>query len=333
MESSARQWTLVASAGDQPPNRPDQATLVLPLTDQELLALRGPDLTAEEREILAAFAAQLANALESDRLHAGAAEAEGLARANQLRSALLAAVSHDLRTPLASIKAASSSLLSDQLTFGPDETRILLKTIDEESDRLNSLVENLLDMSRLQAGSMEVLNQSTDVHDVVEAARASLGPRGQSVAVDVSSSLPRVGADPVLLERAVANLIDNALIHAGGSPPTIEAGQVAGRIDVRIIDRGPGIPRAERERVFQPFQRLGDSSTGIGVGLGLAVARGFVEVVGGELDAEDTPGGGCTMVIRIPEFESDQMSAKVPPSPAPSPLLADVPPSPARPAP
>ena len=332
-ESSSRQWALVASAGEQPPVRPDQATLVLPLTDQELLALRGPDLTAEEREILAAFAAQLANALESDRLHAGAAEAEGLVRANQLRSALLAAVSHDLRTPLASIKAASSSLLSDQLTFGPDETRILLETIDEESDRLNSLVENLLDMSRLQAGSMEVLNQSTDVHDVVEAALASLGPRGQSVAVDVPSSLPRVGADPGLLERAVANLIDNALIHAGGSEPTIEAGQVAGRIDIRIIDRGPGIPRAERERVFQPFQRLGDSSTGIGVGLGLAVARGFVEVVGGELDAEDTPGGGCTMVIRIPEFESDRSPAKVPFGPAPSPLPTDVAPSPARPAP
>ena len=169
----------MASAGRQPPAHPDQATLVLPLTDREILALRGPGLTAEEREILSAFAAQLATALESDRLHAEAAEADSLARANQLRSALLAAVSHDLRTPLASIKAASSSLLSDQLSFGPDETRILLQTIDDESDRLNSLVENLLDMSRLQTGSMEVLNRSTDVHEVIEAAIASLGPTGR----------------------------------------------------------------------------------------------------------------------------------------------------------
>ena len=155
----------MAAAGQQPPARPDQATLVLPLTERELLALRGPGLTAEDREILSAFAAQLATALESDRLHAEAAEADSLARANQLRSALLAAVSHDLRTPLASIKAASSSLLSDQLTFGPEETRILLQTIDDESDRLNSLVENLLDMSRLQTGAMDVLDQSTDIGD------------------------------------------------------------------------------------------------------------------------------------------------------------------------
>ncbi len=304
--SATRRWVPVASAGPEPPVSPGQATFVLPLTDRELLALRGPDLTAEEREILSAFAAQLANALESDRLHAEAADADALARANQLRSALLAAVSHDLRTPLASIKAASSSLLSEQLSFGPEETRILLRTIDDESDRLNALVENLLDMSRLQAGSMDVLNQNTDIHDVVEAAIASLGPRGEAVTVDVPGDLPRISTDPVLLERAVANLVDNALIHAGGNGLRIEAGRVAGRVDIRIIDRGPGIPRADRQRVFQPFQRLGDSDTGTGVGLGLAVARGFVEVVGGELEAEDTPGGGCTMVIRIPEPVSNQ---------------------------
>ena len=149
-----------------------------PADRREVLALRGPGLTAEDREILSAFAAQLATALESDRLHAEAAEADSLARANQLRSALLAAVSHDLRTPLASIKAASSSLLSDQLTFGPDETGILLQTIDDEADRLNSLVENLLDMSRLQTGSMDVLDQSTDVAELIDAAVGSLGPRG-----------------------------------------------------------------------------------------------------------------------------------------------------------
>ncbi|HVA06789.1 MAG TPA: ATP-binding protein [Acidimicrobiales bacterium] len=299
-ESSARSWSTVASVGHHPPLSPDEATVVLPLTNWEILALRGPGLTAEDREILAAFAAQLATVLERARLHAEAAEADSLARANQLRSALLAAVSHDLRTPLASIKAASSSLLSDQLAFGPHETHILLQTIDDESDRLNSLVENLLDMSRLQTGSMDVLDQSTDMHELIPAAVASLGPRGGDVALDVQSTLPRVRTDPVLLERAVANLIDNALVHAAGTGLRIEVGSVAGRVDIRVIDRGPGIRPEDREVVFRPFQRLGDSDSRIGVGLGLAVARGFVEAVGGELDVEDTPGGGCTMVVRLP---------------------------------
>jgi two-component system sensor histidine kinase KdpD len=300
-EATAATWSSVATAGQDPPQRPVEATVVLPLTDRELLALKGPDLTAEDREILAAFAAQLATVLESAKLHAEAAEADSLARANQLRSALLAAVSHDLRTPLASIKAASSSLLSDQLAFGPDETRILLQTIDDESDRLNSLVENLLDMNRLQTGSMDVLDQSTDVQELITAAVESLGPRGDDVVVDVEAPLPRIHTDPVLLERAVANLIDNALTHAGGKGLRIEAGAVAGRVDIRVMDRGPGIRRQDRDAVFQPFQRLGDSDNLVGVGLGLAVARGFVEAVGGDLDIEDTPGGGCTMVVRIPE--------------------------------
>jgi two-component system, OmpR family, sensor histidine kinase KdpD len=299
---SAHGWSTVVMAGIRPPREPDEATLVLPLTDIEQLALRGPGLTAEDREILAAFAAQLANALESDRLHAEAAEADSLARANQLRSALLAAVSHDLRTPLASIKAASSSLLSDQLEFGPEETRILLQTVDDEADRLNSLVENLLDMSRLQTGSMDVLHQSTDVTELVEAAIDSLGPRGEPIVVDIEDPLPRIQTDPVLLERALANLIDNALVHAGSQGIRIEAGPVAGRVDIRVIDRGPGIRPADRDRIFRPFQRLGDSESG-GVGLGLAVARGFVEAVGGDLDVEDTPGGGCSMVVRIPETD------------------------------
>jgi two-component system, OmpR family, sensor histidine kinase KdpD len=315
-ESSTGGWSTVVMAGHQPPRAPNEATVVLPLTDVEVLALRGPGLSAEDREILAAFAAQLATALESDRLHAEAAEADSLARANQLRSALLAAVSHDLRTPLASIKAASSSLLSDQLEFGPDETRILLQTIDDEADRLNSLVENLLDMSRLQTGSMDVLDRSTDVNGLVEAAVNSLGPRGEQVAVDIESPLPRIHTDPVLLERAVANLIDNALVHAGGSGLRIEAGPVAGRVDIRVIDRGPGIRPEDHDRVFRPFQRLGDSGNRVGVGLGLAVARGFVEAVGGELEVEDTPGGGCTMVVRIPE--GDPIGSPSPERPGPS---------------
>ena len=293
-------WSGVASAGPEPVTDPGHASLTLPLTDDDVLALRGPGLTAEDRDILAAFAAQLATALESDRLHAEAAEADSLARANQLRSALLAAVSHDLRTPLASIKAASSSLLSDQLQFGPEETAILLHTVDDEADRLSALVENLLDMSRIETGAMEVLWRSTDVGDVVDSALSSLGPRGQGVTVAVEAGLPPVDTDPVLLERVVANLVDNALLHGAGRAVRVEVGGVAGRVDVRVVDHGPGIRPVDRDLVFQPFQRLGDTDTGTGVGLGLAVSRGFVEAVGGQLDLEDTPGGGCTMVVRLP---------------------------------
>jgi two-component system sensor histidine kinase KdpD len=343
-ESPSGSWSTVAGAGEDPPPDPGQAGMVLPLTDHDLLALRGPGLAAEDQEILSAFAAQLATALANERLHNEATEAEALARANQLRSALLAAVSHDLRTPLASIKAASSSLLSDQLTFGPDETRTLLQTVDDEADRLNSLVENLLDMSRIQTGSMDVLRQSVDVGELVGSAVRSLGPRAGDIVVDVPDALPRIRTDPVLVERAVANLVDNALIHAAGTGLRIEAGRVAGRVDIRIIDRGPGIPRQDRQRVFQPFQRLGDAPGRVGVGLGLAVARGFVEAVGGSIDIEDTPGGGLTMVLRMPEVPSTgtepggspdglgPTTAQPPPeetSPAPEPAASVTPTTPA----
>ncbi len=293
----------MASAGTTPLTSPADASLTLPLTDLDVLALQGPGLSAEDRDILAAFAAQLAAALETDRLHAEAAEADSLARANQLRSALLAAVSHDLRTPLASIKAASSSLLSDQLRFGPDETAILLHMIDDEADRLSALVENLLDMSRLETGSMEVLSRISDVEDLIGAALTSLGPRAKGVVVSVDRGVPLIETDPALVERVLANLVDNALLHGAGAPVRVEAGTVAGRVDVRVIDHGPGIRPADRDLVFRPFQRLGDTENRSGVGLGLAVSRGFVEAVGGELDLEDTPGGGCTMVVRLPASE------------------------------
>jgi two-component system sensor histidine kinase KdpD len=293
-------WDTVASAGGQPPSSPDEGSLALPLTDAEVLVLQGPGLTAEDRDILAAFAAQLSTALESARLHAGIAEADSLARANQLRSALLAAVSHDLRTPLASIKAASSSLLSEQLTFGTEETSILLHTIDDEADRLSSLVENLLDMSRLETGAMEVLSRSTDVAELIDAALVSLGPRADTVTVAVEPPMLNLETDPVLVERVVANLVDNALLHGAGKAVRVEAGTVAGRVDIRVIDHGPGIRATDRDLVFRPFQRLGDTANRSGVGLGLAVSRGFAEAVGGELDLEDTPGGGCTLVVRLP---------------------------------
>jgi two-component system, OmpR family, sensor histidine kinase KdpD len=231
------------------------------------------------------------------------AEAESLARVDELRAALLAAVSHDLRTPLASIKACVTSLLADDVDWPPEAITEFCRTIDEESDRLTTLVGNLLDMSRLQAGVLSLHRCPVGVDEIVPAALSSLGDRarGDVVEVGVAETLPRVEADPALLERVLANLIDNALAWSPpGVPVRVEAGGGSGAVEVRVVDRGPGIPPSERDRVFLPFQRLGDRSTGAGVGLGLAVARGFTVAMGGRLTVEETPGGGTTMVVSLP---------------------------------
>ena len=294
-------WVVDLGVGSEPPGSPDQATMVLPLTENELLAFKGHELLAEDREVLAAFSAQMAAALDNKRLQVEAANADTLAEANEFRMVLLSTVSHDLRTPLASIKIATSSLLSTDITLPADEARELLETVDTEADRLANLVEGLLDMGRVQAGAVEVRRRAVGIEEAVDAALTSLGHRADEVDTFVPESLPLVSADPVLLERVVANLIDNALVHGGGKPVRLDAGAVAGRVDLRVVDRGPGIRRDDRERVFQPFQHLGDSVRR-GVGLGLAIARGFTEAMDGELTIEDTPGGGCTMVVSLPVF-------------------------------
>jgi two-component system sensor histidine kinase KdpD len=251
--------------------------------------------------MLAAFVTQLALALQGRQLQAQAAQAASLAKANELRTALLAAVSHDLRTPLASIRAAATSLLSDEVDWDPATSKELLETIDEEAERLNTLVGNLLDMSRLQTGSFTMNAQLIGVEEIVAAALAGLHAPPERLDVDVPETLPRVIVDPTLLERAIANLVDNALSFAPPDQPVrLEAATVGDEVHVRVVDAGPGIPVAERDRVFLPFQRLGDQPNGAGVGLGLAVAKGFVNAVGGELIVEDTPGGGCTMVVTLP---------------------------------
>jgi two-component system sensor histidine kinase KdpD len=207
-------------------------------------------------------------------------------------------VSHDLRTPLASIKASASTLLADDLHLDDETVHQLHQTIDEEVDRLNELVSNLLAMSRLQAGALQLAYTDVGLDEIVGRALVSLGDRAGGVVVDVPDSLPRVRADPALAERAVANVVDNALAWAPPEQPVrIEAAVVGEDVVLRVIDRGPGIAPADRHRVFQPFQRLGDAQSRGGVGLGLAVARGFTEAIGGELQLEDTPGGGTTMTF------------------------------------
>jgi two-component system, OmpR family, sensor histidine kinase KdpD len=296
-------WQVQASAGSPVPAKPEDGQFAAELaTGWVLVITAASDLAASDRRLLGVFVAQLRMAQEQGRLQEEAASAAGLAEANELRTALLAAVSHDLRTPLSSIKASATSMLSDEVTWSDQAVRGFCETINVEADRLNALVGNLLDMSRLQTGALRLTVRPVALEEVIFAALASLSRDATRVVVDVSETLPRVAADPALLERAIANLIDNALAwNADGESVRVEAGECNGRIDLRVADRGPGIPAGHRDDVFQPFQRYGDSRRAgpEGVGLGLAVARGFIEAMGGQLALEDTPRGGLTAVVSL----------------------------------
>lgn len=292
--------TVLASTGVSAPETIEGATDTAVLDERTTLAIAGPRLTTDDRRVLRAFTDQLAVALRSRELQAEAANAELLAQANELRTALLRAVSHDLRTPLSSIKASATTLLAEDVTWTADNVRELLTTIDAEADRLNKLIENLLDMSRLQGGTVDLVQQVVGLDEVVAQAVASLGGRARDVVIDIPDDLAPIRCDPALLERAIANVVDNASAWSPpGRPVKIEGACIDASVELRVIDRGPGIPERARETVFQPFQRLGDQQTDTGVGLGLAVARGFVDALGGDLAVEDTPGGGTTMVFRF----------------------------------
>ena len=251
--------------------------------------------------MLGAFAAHTAIALQQLRLAEEAATAAPLAAADRTRSALLAAVSHDLRTPLSSAKAAITNLLSSDIEWSDEERRELLATADESLDRLIRLVENLLGVSRVQAGAVSVFLRPVGLDEIVPLALDDLGPAGRAVQIQVPDDLPAVLADPALLERVISNLTANAVRYSPkGQPPLINASTLGDWIELRVVDRGDGIPEADRKRVFAPFQRLGDRDNATGVGLGLALARGLTESMGGSLSPEDTPGGGLTMVVRLP---------------------------------
>jgi two-component system sensor histidine kinase KdpD len=300
LRRSGAGWQVESSAGFPVPTSPDGADVSVPLDADTVLAVSG--LSEEDLPLLRAFTGQLALVVERRRLRAEAAAAEGLVEANELRTALLAAVSHDLRTPLASIKAAATSLLQPDVVWAPEAQDEFLRTIDEETDRLNTLVGNLLDMSRLQTGAVELVLREVGFDEIVAAALHQLGAGVTAgLVVEVPEDLPPVKADAALLERAIANLVTNAVQASPADRPVrIAGGAVLDRVELRVVDQGPGIPPQQREDVFRPFQRLGDRPNGTGVGLGLAVARGFVEVMDGELTVEDTPGGGATLVVSLP---------------------------------
>ncbi|MCJ1680392.1 sensor histidine kinase KdpD [Streptomyces sp. APSN-46.1] len=303
--SEVEPWKPAGSVGPSPAGRPEDADVDMPIGDHMALALSGRVLPAEDRRVLGAFAAQAAVVLDRQRLVGEAEEARRLAEGNRIRTALLAAVSHDLRTPLASIKASVSSLRSEDVDWSEEDRALLLEGIEEGADRLDHLVGNLLDMSRLQTGTVTPLIREIDLDEVVPMALG--GVPEDTVVLDVPETLPMVAVDPGLLERTVANVVENAVKYSPLGEPVLVAASVLGdRVEVRVVDRGPGVPDEAKDRIFAPFQRHGDAPRGAGVGLGLAVARGFAEAMGGTLAAEDTPGGGLTMVLTLRAVTPDR---------------------------
>ncbi|MEV7611441.1 sensor histidine kinase KdpD [Streptomyces sp. NPDC089799] len=291
-------WVPAGSVGPHPASRPEDADVDMPVGEHMALALSGRVLPAEDRRVLGAFAAQAAVVLERQRLVDEAERARRLAEGNKIRTALLAAVSHDLRTPLAGIKASVSSLRSDDVDWSEEDRAELLAGIEESADRLDHVVGNLLDMSRLRTGTVTPLVRPVGLDEVVPMALG--GVPADSVTLDIPETLPMVEVDPGLLERAVANVVENAVKYSPARQTvTVAASALGDRVELRVADRGPGVPDEAKERIFEPFQRHGDAPRGAGVGLGLAVARGFTEAVGGTLTAEDTPGGGLTMVLTL----------------------------------
>lgn len=236
---------------------------------------------------------------ERDRIEAEAIEAGALRRSDELKTALLRSVSHDLRTPLTSIIAAGAALDSPSVT--PEERHELSEVVVEEGRRLSRLVANLLDVSRLESGSAPPRREEVDLGGVLEAARESVGAGPEQVRLAIDPDLPLIAADPAQLERAFANLIENGVRHSDGRQVLVRSRRTGGRIVVRVVDQGAGIPEGERVRIFEPFYRRAGQGEGQGSGLGLAIAKGFVEANGGEIAVESVPGQGSTFVVAFPE--------------------------------
>lgn len=332
-ERSGGHWARVASSGDTPaadaaPQIAARPGLVLQVSGQR---------RALSPRLLDGLIAQAAAALDRDRLRTQAAQAEALAEGNRMRTALLAAVSHDLRTPLASIKASVSTLRQTDVEWSDDDEAALLATIEASADRLDALIGNLLDMSRLTTGSLQPFLRPTAIDEVAPMALRGLSPPGGSpdsagrdpdmlFDLDVPEGLPLVLTDPGLLERVLANLFANALSYSpAGRRPCLRARPAGDGVRLEIIDHGRGVPEDLKLAMFEPFRRLDDRSVspaaptvgksgpaGVGVGLGLAVVKGFLDIMGGTVQASDTPGGGLTMRVTLPRAASAAPAAEAP---------------------
>jgi two-component system sensor histidine kinase KdpD len=307
-------WSVLAASGLPIPAAPEDGTSfpldTYDVVHHHVLVVRGRTLAADDHETLRTISDQITVAIDSHTLAAQAGRAETLEDVDALRTALLQAVSHDLRTPLATIKAYVSGLRQPDVDWRPDQLAEVHAAIDAECDRLNHLVGNLLDAGRLEVGALAVALRPTAIEEPIAAAAAPLPPG--RIVVDVPEDIPLVLTDPTLIERVLANLLTNADRHNPPSVPISVTAQLVGdRVHVRVVDRGPGIPEDQREAVFQPFQRLHDRSSH-GTGLGLAIARGFVDAVDGTLALDDTPGGGLTATITLPLAESRAHTPEAP---------------------
>ncbi|MGE0783066.1 DUF4118 domain-containing protein [Mycolicibacterium sp.] len=304
-----RSGTVVGCAGDPPCDAVEDADTAIEVgvddhPEEFWLLLAGRGLAARDRRVLAVVANQAAGLVKQAELTEEAGRAQAIAQADELRRSLLSAVSHDLRTPLAAAKAAVSSLRGDDVGFSAEDTAELLATVEESVDQLSGLVGNLLDSSRLAAGVVRPDLQEVYLEEAVPRAllgirRGSTGSRAglDRVKVEVDGAVAL--ADSGLLERVLANVIDNALRYAPDGPVRVIAGRIGDRVLIAVADEGPGVARDAAEALFAPFQRLGDHDTSSGVGLGLSVARGFVEAMGGSISATDPPGGGLTVEIEL----------------------------------
>ncbi|PZQ90358.1 MAG: histidine kinase [Leifsonia xyli] len=294
---------LAAGAGEPVP---DGRFTSLPVGSRGTLELHGRDLAASDRRLLAVLVAQLETSLEHSDLAQVAEGIEPLAASDKVRGALLSALSHDLRRPLAAATAAVSGLRAARSSLSRADREELLATADESLATLATLVTDLLDVSRLQAGVLGVALSPVDPADVVLPSLDELALGPDRVELDLDAEVPPALADPVLLQRIVVNLLANAVRHSpAGSRVRIATSAFAGRVELRVIDHGPGIPEDRRGDVFVPFQRQGDTDNTTGLGLGLALSKGFAEGMGGTLVPEDTPGGGLTMVIALPAAAED----------------------------
>lgn len=286
---------------------PDNHHASLRITDDTTLELHGPDLAASEQRLLAVVTAQLAATLEHEHLTETAKQIEPIAASDRVRGALLSALSHDLRRPLAAASAAVGGLKAAGPDLEPAQKRELLDTAEESLGALATLVTDLLDVSRLQAGVLTIAEIPTDPAETIAPAldELHLGPTDVTLSLNHGDAVAH--ADPVLLQRVLVNLLTNAHRYTpAGTSIHVSTSTFADRLEIRIIDRGPGIPPEKLDDIFLPFQRLGDTDNTTGLGLGLALSRGFIEAMHGTLTPEDTPGGGLTMVISLPTISTSQ---------------------------
>jgi two-component system, OmpR family, sensor histidine kinase KdpD len=261
-------------------------------------------LTAAERERLETISAQVSLVLERVRLTEVASQARALAASDQLKSTLLSLVSHDLRTPLAVIKGLTTSLLDTAIVWSDPQRRDLLATIDGETDRLNRIVSDLLEMSRIEAGAISQARSWHALDELIAAAAASLRPQDHaaSIQLDVPLDLPLVRISYAQIEQVLRNLIENAVAYAPvGSPIEVYARAEPGQVRVEVRDRGPGVPDDLRERIFEKFVRAAEPERhAMGSGLGLAICKGLVEAHGGQIWVEQRQGGGAIFVVTLP---------------------------------